>query len=40
MGLEALLCRTYLRVMASDPRDLYALLGISTNEDWLALKIG
>ena len=39
MELEALVRRTYSRVLASDPRDrFYALLGISTSPDWLALR--
>lgn len=39
MPLEAILRRTYLRVLATDPRDrFYALLGISTPQDMVALK--
>jgi len=38
MELEALVRRTYLRVLATDPRDrFYALTGISTPQDMVAL---
>lgn len=39
MPLEAILRRTYLTVLATDPRDMfYALLGISTLQDIAAIR--